>query len=74
MYCNVLKYLLIEELHPAITAGFDYVIDVSEDAIGITIQMSGFGEKLQVGIRFSVYWRSIISTYINFIYVYCRPC
>ncbi|XP_018059060.1 PREDICTED: nardilysin-like [Atta colombica] len=46
MYCNVLKYLLIEELHPAITAGFDYVIDVSEDAIGITIQMSGFSEKL----------------------------
>ncbi|KAG5331103.1 NRDC protein, partial [Acromyrmex heyeri] len=46
MYCNVLKYLLIEELHPAVTAGFDYDIDVSEEATGITIQMSGFGEKL----------------------------
>ncbi|KAG5329001.1 NRDC protein, partial [Acromyrmex heyeri] len=46
MYCNVLKYLLIEELHPAVTAGFDYDIEVSEEATGITIQMSGFGEKL----------------------------
>jgi len=58
MYCNVLKYLLIEELHPAVRAGFDYIIDVSEDAVGITIQMSGFGEKLPVGIRFSMCWRS----------------
>ncbi|KAG5331261.1 NRDC protein, partial [Acromyrmex charruanus] len=46
MYCNVLKYLLIEELHPAVTVGFDYDIDVSEITTGITIQMSGFGEKL----------------------------
>ncbi|KAG5331266.1 NRDC protein, partial [Acromyrmex charruanus] len=46
MYCNVLKYLLIEELHPAVTVGFDYDIDVSEIATGITIQMSGFGGKL----------------------------
>ncbi|XP_011067909.1 PREDICTED: nardilysin-like [Acromyrmex echinatior] len=46
MYCNVLKYLLIEELYPAVTVGFDYDIDVSEEAIGITIQMSGFGQKL----------------------------
>ncbi|KAG5329870.1 NRDC protein, partial [Acromyrmex charruanus] len=46
MYCNLLKYLLFEELHPAVTAGFDYDIDVSEEATGITIQISGFKEKL----------------------------
>ncbi|KAG5331288.1 NRDC protein, partial [Acromyrmex charruanus] len=50
MYCNVLKYLLTEELNPAIRVGFDYDIDVSEEAIGITIQMSGFGQKLPVDI------------------------
>ncbi|KYN03878.1 Nardilysin [Cyphomyrmex costatus] len=44
MYCNVLKLLLIEELYPAIVAGFDYYINVSEK--GITIKMNGFNEKL----------------------------
>ncbi|XP_011685956.1 PREDICTED: nardilysin-like [Wasmannia auropunctata] len=44
MYCNVLKLLLIEELYPAIAAGFDYSISVSEK--GITIKMNGFNEKL----------------------------
>ncbi|KAG5328999.1 NRDC protein, partial [Acromyrmex heyeri] len=63
MYCNVLKYLLIEELHPAVTAGFDYDIDVSEEAIGITIQMSGFGQKLPIFLmviaKYIVYLPSI---------------
>ena len=58
MYCNVLKYLLIEELHPAVTTGFDYDIDVSEEAIGITIQMSGLREQLPVGIWFKLCWRN----------------
>ncbi|XP_018360056.1 PREDICTED: nardilysin-like isoform X1 [Trachymyrmex cornetzi] len=44
MYCNVLKLLLIEELYPAIAAGFNYNISVSEK--GITIKMNGFNEKL----------------------------
>jgi len=46
MYCNVLKLLLIEELYPAIAAGFNYNISVSEK--GITIKMNGFNEKLPV--------------------------
>ncbi|KAL6268113.1 hypothetical protein P5V15_001204 [Pogonomyrmex californicus] len=44
MYCNVLKLLLVEELYPAIAAGFDYNISDSEK--GITIKMNGFNEKL----------------------------
>ncbi|KYN45436.1 Nardilysin [Trachymyrmex septentrionalis] len=51
MYCSVLKYLLVEELHPAVTAGYDYGIDVSAEDIGITIQMSGFGEKLPILLK-----------------------
>jgi len=51
MYCNVLKYLLLEELHPAVMAGFGYKIDVNEEATGITIQISGFDENLPVSIR-----------------------
>ncbi|XP_012524901.1 nardilysin isoform X2 [Monomorium pharaonis] len=46
MYCNVLKLLLIEELYPAIAAGFDYNISASEK--GITIKMNGFNEKLSL--------------------------
>lgn len=48
MYCNVLKLLLVEELYPAIAAGFDYNISASEK--GITIKMNGFNEKLPVSI------------------------
>ncbi|XP_011881239.1 PREDICTED: nardilysin isoform X2 [Vollenhovia emeryi] len=44
MYCNVLKLLLIEELYPAIAAGFDYNISTSDK--GIMIKMDGFNEKL----------------------------
>ncbi|XP_018365094.1 PREDICTED: nardilysin-like [Trachymyrmex cornetzi] len=46
LYCNVLKYLSLEELHPAVTAGFAYKIDVNEAGTGITIQTSGFNEHL----------------------------
>ena len=37
-YTNVLKYLLLEKLYPAVTAGFGYEIDVNEEATGIIIQ------------------------------------
>ncbi|KYN41293.1 Nardilysin [Trachymyrmex septentrionalis] len=33
MYCNVIKYRLLEELHLAVTAGFDYEIDVNKEYI-----------------------------------------
>ncbi|XP_018052331.1 PREDICTED: nardilysin-like [Atta colombica] len=46
MYCTVLKYLLNEKLHSAVTAGFNYTINVSKETIGIIIQLSGFDEKL----------------------------
>ncbi|KAG5337867.1 NRDC protein, partial [Acromyrmex heyeri] len=57
MYCNVLKYLLLEELHPAVMAGFDYEIDVNEEATGITIQISGFNENLPL-------WLMVIANYM----------
>ncbi|KYM76122.1 Nardilysin [Atta colombica] len=57
MYCNVLKYLLLEELHPAVMAGFGYKIDVNEEATGITIQISGFDENLPS-------WLMVIANYM----------
>jgi len=68
MYCNVLKLLLIEELYPAIAAGFDYSIGVSEK--GITIKMNGFNEKLPVSM-FKAYVGIIntISRYINILFI-----
>ncbi|KYN11880.1 Nardilysin, partial [Trachymyrmex cornetzi] len=44
MYCNVLKMLLIEDLYPALAAGFTYDIFVDEE--GIIIKLDGFNEKL----------------------------
>jgi len=64
MYCNVLKLLLIEELYPAIAAGFNYNISVSEK--GITIKMNGFNEKLPVShSKRALEIVNIISRYIN---------
>ncbi|XP_011051509.1 PREDICTED: nardilysin-like [Acromyrmex echinatior] len=57
MYCNVLKYLLLEELYPAVIAGFDYEIDVNEEVTGITIQISGFNENLPL-------WLMVIANYM----------
>jgi len=51
MYCTVLKYLLNEKLHSAVTAGFNYTINVSKEATGIIIQLNGFDEKVSVSIR-----------------------
>ncbi|KYN27508.1 Nardilysin [Trachymyrmex cornetzi] len=51
MYCNVIKYLILEDLHPAVTAGFSYEIDVNEQATGIIIQIRGFNENLPVSIH-----------------------
>jgi len=71
MYCNVLKLLLIEELYPAIAAGFDYNISVSEK--GITIKMNGFNEKLPVSIcskrTLELQFRDI-----SIFYLYCSSC
>ena len=50
MYCNIIKYLLLEELHLVVTAGFSYEIDVNEEDTGIIIQMSGLNENLSVSI------------------------
>ncbi|KYN37329.1 Nardilysin, partial [Trachymyrmex septentrionalis] len=50
MYCNVIKYLLLDKLYPAITAGFSYEIDVNEEDTGIIIQISGFNENLSVSL------------------------
>jgi len=50
MYCNVIKYLLLDELYPAIMAGFSYEIDVNEEDTGIIIQVSGFNENLSVSL------------------------
>ncbi|XP_018057367.1 PREDICTED: nardilysin-like [Atta colombica] len=57
IYCNVLKYLLLEKLYPTVTAGFGYEIDVNEEATGIIIQISGFNENLQS-------WLMVIANYI----------
>ncbi|KYQ60244.1 Nardilysin [Trachymyrmex zeteki] len=46
MYCNVIKFLLLEGFYPAVMNGFDYNIDVNEEATGITIQTSWFRESL----------------------------
>ncbi|KYN41278.1 Nardilysin, partial [Trachymyrmex septentrionalis] len=56
-YCNVIKYLLLEELYPAVTAGIGYEIDVNEEDTGITIQISGFNENLSS-------WLMIIANYM----------
>ncbi|XP_018339275.1 PREDICTED: nardilysin-like [Trachymyrmex septentrionalis] len=57
MYCNVIKYQLLEELHPAVMAGFGYEIDVNEEDIGIIIQISGFNENISS-------WLMVIANYI----------
>ncbi|CAL1679205.1 unnamed protein product [Lasius platythorax] len=44
MYCNVLRLLLVEEIYPALTVGYDFMIFVSEK--GIQIRLRGFSEKL----------------------------
>lgn len=49
IYCNVLRMLLIEELYPALAAGFIYNIFVDEE--GIIIKLDGFNEKLPVNIH-----------------------
>ncbi|KYN41292.1 Nardilysin [Trachymyrmex septentrionalis] len=58
MYCNIIKYLLLEELHLVVTAGFSYEIDVNEEDTGIIIQMSGLNENL------SSRWLMVIANYI----------
>ncbi|KAM0729058.1 Nardilysin [Formica fusca] len=44
LYCNVLKLLLVEEIYPAIAAGFNFHVYVSER--GIKMRFNGFNEKL----------------------------
>ncbi|KYM98612.1 Nardilysin [Cyphomyrmex costatus] len=44
IYCNVLSYLLEEELYPATIAGLHYEIKNAEK--GITIKINGFNEKM----------------------------
>ncbi|KAL6431065.1 hypothetical protein ACFW04_007066 [Cataglyphis niger] len=44
LYCNVLKLLLVEEIYPAVAAGFNFNIYVSER--GIKMKFNGFNEKL----------------------------
>ncbi|KAG5318470.1 NRDC protein, partial [Acromyrmex heyeri] len=70
MYCTVLKYILNEKLHPAVTAGFNYTINVSKEAVGIIIELSGFDEKLSVSIRsFADRVIHIIWNYINILFI-----
>ncbi|XP_018306507.1 LOW QUALITY PROTEIN: nardilysin-like [Mycetomoellerius zeteki] len=45
-YRNILELLLVEELYPAIQAGYNYKIRANEK--GIVLTMSGFNEKLSL--------------------------
>ncbi|KYN33494.1 Nardilysin [Trachymyrmex septentrionalis] len=49
MYCDILSFLLAEELYPAKAAGIDCEIGVTEK--GITIKMYGFNEKMPLLLK-----------------------
>lgn len=50
LYCNILHFLLVEEIYPAIVVGFDFNMYSSEK--GIKMKFNGFNEKLPVRVPF----------------------